>query len=97
MPDFPINNPLAIRDIIATLDYIKLQLERDMELLGAKSMIDEYCDLFNNTIRPKAKEYLAKCNTIKEAHKPFPESFLEEDIQKETSEETTEHKKTSNE
>jgi len=92
LPHFPFNNPLAIREVIGILEHIKLELERDMELLGAKSMLDEFYEFFNNDAKPKIKEHLAKCNTIEEVHEPFPE-----DILKEMPEETAEDKKGNNE
>ncbi|KAA0014926.1 MAG: hypothetical protein FE041_01565, partial [Thermoplasmata archaeon] len=73
---FSFNNPLLIRDIIEIIEYIKLELERDMELLGAKTMLEEFYESFNRDIKPKLKEHLTKCNTIEEVHAPFPEDLL---------------------
>lgn len=75
-PSFPITNPVAIISLMDMLKSIQLELERDLEILGATAMYEAFIQKWRDTMEPLLREHYGTCDTIEEVHSPYPEELL---------------------
>lgn len=73
---FRFDDPLFLSEVIGQMKRITVELERDMELIGAGDLVKKERNRWEEKIEPILRKYHLTCKTIEENHSEYPEEIM---------------------
>ena len=75
---FRFDDPLFLSEVIGQMKRITVELERDMELIGAGDLVKKERNRWEKKIEPILRKHHLTCKTIEENHSEYPEETMKE-------------------